>query len=219
MTTTDEYLALITSEHQDKPLYLETVTQSVEPLVKVQNVMAGIMQKYDIDTAVGVQLDVLGEWIGRSRFIETPIEGVYFEWQGTVATGWRSGVWRGIFDPVSGLVAMPDELYRLVLKAKIGANSWDGSIPAAYAIYQPLFPNNTVMILDNQDMTMTIAIAGAPLDPISQALLTGGYIPLKPEGVRIAGYIFPVVDAPLFGWDIENEAIDGWDIGQWGEEA
>jgi hypothetical protein len=194
------------------------IRAALEPIVATQNVIASIPEKFDLDTATGIQLDIVGEWIGRSRYIATPITGIYFEWSGTVATGWRSGVWRGKFDPSSGLVALPDEFYRLVLKAKVVANSWNGSIPSAYDAWSIVFQNNQILIQDNQDMSMVIGVTGEPLDPLLTALLQGGYIPLKPEGVKIDYYAIAPSGGKIMSWDTDNEFLGGWDEAEWAEE-
>ncbi len=67
-------------------------------------------------------------------------------------------------------------------------------------------------------MSMTVGIAGQPLDIVTRALLTNGYLPLKPEGVRINVYSITPVSGPLFAWDAESEALAGWDVGNWGIE-
>lgn len=49
------------------------------------------------------------------------------------------------------------------------------------------------------------------------ALLAGGYIPLKPEGVRVNYTIVTSVEgAPIFGFDVQNDLIAGFDVGAWG---
>ena len=58
--------------------------------------------------------------------------------------------------------------------------------------------------------------AGAPPSALFLALLTGGYIPLKPEGVRISYYVIPSQEGPLFGFDVQNHYISGFDSGLWG---
>ena len=160
MTTKEQYIALITSEHFDKENFVATVGAGVDPLAKLQSVMLGMPEDFDIDTAVGVQLDTLGIWIGRSRRIDTPLVGVYFAWDDLASDGWESGIWKGPFDPDSGLVDLPDDAYRVLLKAKIAANSWDGTIPGAYAIWSEIFTSSHLIIQDNQDMSMVVGIAG-----------------------------------------------------------
>lgn len=217
--TIDEYISLITNEHITAPKYIAMITAGVSPLKKIQDLISSLPQQFDIDSAVGVQLDAVGEWIGRSRRVAVPLVGVYFTWDDIDSTGWDSGTWKSDFDPDSGLTLLPDDAYRTLLKAKIAANNWDGSIPGAYAIWQQAFGNlSQIVIQDNQDMGFIIAIFGLPLDAVTFALLTGGYIPLKPEGVRIANYSVAPDNGAIFAWDIENDLLKGWDESSWPTE-
>ena len=214
--TTDEYLALITTEHQNRPKFIATVSASVSPFAKIQTVLRSFPRAFDIGTAVGQQLDGLGEWIGRSRRINEPISGVYMEWDTTAAVGWEAGVWKGQFDPNEGLVELPDDSYRLLLKAKIAANQWDGTIPGAYQVWEQVLTGSYLIIEDLQDMTMAIGVSGIPLSTLYTRLLTRGYLPLKPAGVRIRGYAVVPTKGVLFGWDVnESAAFAGWEIGNW----
>lgn len=218
--TIENYLNLITSEHRGKEKFEATVTVGVSPFAKIQDVLNGLPADFDIDTATGVQLDSVGAWIGRSRRIDTPLTGIYFTWEGLLSEGWDAGSWKGEFDPDSGLVDLPDDAYRTLLKAKIAANNWDGSIPQAYDIWLSAFGAESILLIqDNQDMSMVIAIAGERLDTIEQALLVNGYIPLKPEGVRVEYYAVAPSAGTLMAWDVTpNAALAGWDNGQWATE-
>jgi hypothetical protein len=215
----NKYTAKITSEHNQKPNYMGVVFNNTEPFASLQEFLNTYIGVFDLDAAVGMQLDQVGQWIGRSRYVDIPLTGVYFTWDDTVDVGWDSGVWKGPFDPDSGLIALPDDSYRTLLKAKVAANSWDGSIPGAYAIWNAAFSGQSyIVIQDNQDMSMTVGIAGQPLDIVTRALITNGYLPLKPEGVSINFYSITPVPGPLFAWDAESDALAGWDVGNWGIE-
>jgi hypothetical protein len=141
---------------------------------------------------------------------------VYFAWD-TSGLGWDQGVWYQTGNPVDNIVSLPDQQYRLLLKAVAAANSWDGTIPDAYRIWGILFAGTGygILIIDNQDMSMDLGLYGHIPDVVTTALLEGGYLDLRPEGVRIAHYILPTGDGPLFGLDIENVAISGLDVGSW----
>lgn len=217
--TLDDYLALVTSQHIDRPKFMASLRAALEQVQASVELLDDISEAFDIDTAIGWQLDILGEWIGRSRFIGVPIAGVYFSWDDTAAVGWDSGVWKGEFDPASGLTTLPDDSYRTLLKAKIAANRWDGTIPGAYEVWAGAFgTGNYLLIQDNQDMSMTVGIVGPPMSAVTKALLTGGYIPLKPEGVRV-NYVVSPDTGPLFAWDVVNGVtLDGWETGRWGIE-
>ena len=76
MASVDDYLALITAYHRGKPKFAAMVRAIVEPFVAIQDFIAHLPLDFDLDLAIGVQLDVVGEWVGRSRFIETPLPNV-----------------------------------------------------------------------------------------------------------------------------------------------
>lgn len=213
-----EYIALVTSEHRDRPKYIASLSAALEQVLAASTLLEAVNEAFDIDTAVGQQLDIIGEWVGRSRYIGVPLPNVYFTWGGTAALGWGSGVWKGQFDPVSGLASLGDEDYRILLKAKIAANHWDGTVPGAYEVWANIFDSDIeLLIQDNQNMTMTVGIVGPPLSAVTKALLTGGYIPLKPAGVRVNYKVSPD-GGPLFAWGISNgTTLAGWATGRWGE--
>ena len=115
---------------------------------------------YDVDTASGDQLDVDGAWVGRGRFVDSPLDGIYFEWNATKEVGWNAGQWKGTYDPTSGLVALDDDTYRALIKLQIAANIWDGTGEKAYTAWDATFEDSKIIIEDHQDMTVTIGIAG-----------------------------------------------------------
>lgn len=72
------YTDRITNYHAGKPKFFAHVDLSTRPLSDVSDAMSRLIPDFDIDTAVGVQLDVVGEWVGRSRRVATPVTGIYF---------------------------------------------------------------------------------------------------------------------------------------------
>lgn len=215
----DDYTKLVTSEHNDKPLFMAVVAALCQGLVDIGNQVTELPNDFDLDKAIGVQLDAVGLWVGISRVLPVPITGVYFAWDDTALTGWESGIWQGIFDPASGLTSLPDDQYRVLLRAKIAANRWDGSLVAAETIWNFLFGGTPeIIVQDNQDMSMTVAFYGPPLSAVQQALLLGGYFPLKPSGVRVNYYGVPVNAGPLFAWDVASTELQGWEQGSWVSE-
>jgi hypothetical protein len=182
---------------------------TVQPCADIATVVAGFPLAFDLDTAVGVQLDAVGLWIGQSRAIEVALD-VYFALDDP-DHGLDAGWLKGRYDPNTGLEILADEQYRLLLRAKIAINHWDGTIPTAYQSLSAVFPDHVIVIQDYGDMSMYIGLVGANLDSVSKALLTGGYLSVKPAGVRIVGYI--VHDGPLFGLDAQNTTIAGLDTG------
>lgn len=220
LVAVDDYLRLITSEHNQQPDFIAMLTAYFQPLVDAQNQALDLPTMFDLDFALGEQLDFIGLWIGRTRFLKTPITGVYFTYDD--GPGYDSGLYIGPFDPVTGLTRLPDEPYRTLLKATAAANQWDGTLPGAYAAYAIMLEGTgfAVLIYDYQDMSMAFALLGPGVpDAITRALFVGGYLNLKPAGVRVRDYIVSAnPDAPVFAYDIEtNPNIGGYDVGAYAE--
>lgn len=154
-----KYTDLITNYHAGKPKFFAHIDLSTRPIADVSKVVYGLVAAFDIDTAIGKQLDVIGEWVGRKRRVKKPITGVYFSWD-TDGLGWDQGVWQGPYDPDDGFLDLSDEIYRLVLKVKIAINHWDGQNDSLPGIIDAALAGSGIRmcIVDNQDMSISIWI-------------------------------------------------------------
>lgn len=211
-----DYLDLITSQHRRRPKFRGVAAAAIAPLASnIGFVDTSFLQAWDLDTAVGTQLDQVGEWIGTTRFIEKPITGYYFTWEDTVETGWEHGYWQGKYDPSTGVVALGDDIYRIVLYAKIASNNWDGTRETMEHVWNDAFGGSaTLSIIDHQDMSITLSLIGVSVDSFFEYILRSNRVPLKPEGVRIRKYI--VNKKKIFAFDLENARYAGFDVGEWG---
>lgn len=220
-----KYTELITNYHATKPLYFDHIDLSTRPLIDASNTMAGLITAFDIDEAVGVQLDTLGLWIGRSRTVSQPISGVYFSFD-TDGLGYDQGVWQGPYDPDSGYTTLSDDTYRIILKAKIAINNWNGQNDTLPDILDAATAGSglKMQIVDNQDMTISVwvfpdsDIADVSLELI--AAIRQGYLTVKAAGVWAGDIETPSVLTPsegnkFFGFDMDNEYIAGFDNGSW----
>ena len=216
--TLNDYLDLITSEHRSRRKFGGTVTTAVAPLVTVQDFIDSTMlPAWDIDTAVGAQLDQIGEWVGVTRSVELPLTGAYFSWDRTKDLGWEHGYWQGKYDPSTGIISLADHVYRAVLFAKIASNVWDGTMSTMSNIWDDTMGTmSKLIIMDHQDMSITLGLKGIAPNAVMTYVLISGRIPLKPEGVRIRKYV--IAKRQIFGFDIANDAIQGFDVGEWGTE-
>lgn len=219
MAQASDYTALITTEHADKPKFMAMMAVVAQCFADQINVAQSIPAAFDLDQAVGVQLDAVGLWAGIKRQVRTPLS-VYFSFD-TAGLGFDQGNWQGPYDPSTGLVSLDDDTFRTLIRAKIAANSWDGTVPGAAAAYANLFngSGSYIFIQDNQDMTMTVGVSGAIPSALLRALFSGGYLPLKPEGVRVNYLVPSVSNTSLFGFDVSNQWIAGFDSGSWAVAA
>lgn len=213
--TLGNYLDLITSQHRQKPKYHGVVASAVAPLaLAVGMVDTSALSAWDLDTAVGVQLDQVGEWIGTTRYLDTPLTNVYFTWDDQIITGWGHGYWQGQYDPNTGIVSLGDEIYRRVLYSKINSNNWDGSRESMEKIWNDVFGDQSALaVVDHQDMSISIILAGVPAGSMLDFILETEKIPLKPEGVRIRGYT--INPNRSFAFDKNTINLAGFDRADW----
>lgn len=197
MSTPLDYTGLITSEHSQRPKFVAMVGAVAGGFVDLRNFLGSLPGEFDPDTARWKQLDALGVRIGLDRNLQATTPGLFVQ-------------------APSGVAPLSDDDYSVLLRGKIGANKWDGTKAGALVDMQYLFPGTgaQVFYLDHQDMTITIAVAGAVLDAGMRQALVCGYLQARPEGV-LANYVFTSAAAPIFGFDLENDYIAGLDVGAW----
>lgn len=180
-----EYIDLITSQYQNSPKYKAWVERLLTPFVDIQNLALTLYTYFDIDTAVGKQLDILGDIVGAKRLLPfTPTEA----------------------DPLLG-----DEDYRFLLKSQILRNIWDGTNDDIYNLWEMLHPDIAISIRDNQDMTVNILFIGQ-VNQLQQEMIQYGMIIPKAQGVKMFyGFSLP----PLFSYDQDTEYFKGYDQANW----
>lgn len=152
------YLNRITSEHKVQPKFMGLVEARLKPFIDLFECLEEINESFDLDTAVGNQLDIIGEYIGVKRLLN--------------------------FQPEYADAVLSDPYYRMLLKARISLNNWDGSIEGIRKIWGDVFPEYEIQIVDNQDMTMEARIIGLR-SLFEGELVQHGYFTPKPIGVRV----------------------------------
>ena len=170
---------------------------SVAPLADLQAKLKQFQRDFDVDEAVGAQLDAIGKWVGIGRSIDIPISDYFFTWGGTDQVGWEAGVWEGYGDSRTKKYDLTDDMYRQLIKAKALLNSWKGNkgtTEEAYAVFnEALSQRDKVLIVDGE---------------LYQALFVLIFTWEDPErGWDVAEWA-EEAPYPFFSWDTENK---GWD--------
>jgi hypothetical protein len=215
----DEYVDLIPAANRSAPNFVSVVRGVTDPSLDLRSVLCDFGRWFDVSLAVGPQLDVVGEWVGVTRYVSDDI-APFFTF-GDPLLGFGQGVWKTTVNPPSGLFALDDTSYRSLIRSKIAANSWDGTMGSLPSILQILVEPDTgakLLVIDNQDMTMTIALSGDYPGSLIIALLRQGIFPVKPAGVAVNSRITTVFGSPVFGFGVNNDYIGGFGAGAWAEE-
>lgn len=164
--TADTYVARITPWQSTKAKFVATVRANVQPYADAQAVISTLPMAFDVDYAVGVQLDAVGMWIGRSRIVPVPLPNTFFS-VGIASLGVGLGYIKGAYDSETGLSILPDTLYRRLLRAKILANAWDGTPGGILAILRAYFTDiSTRIIIDVGAPALSPSLYFSVGDPI-----------------------------------------------------
>ncbi len=210
MAQASDYTALIPSANARQPKFLAMVAAAVQPFVDLINFYQALPAQFDLGQttagagyggggyggggfgpttlvlaqAAGAQLDIIGLWVGVSRFVAAPLEA-WFSFD-TANLGWDQGVWWDPFQPTSGSTALDDDTFRLLIQAKIAWNRWDGTTPSFYAILVALFNPLSVSITDNLNHSISITVSGPSRNAALKRLATNGLLPFIPVGVSVS---------------------------------
>ena len=182
----DYYLGIVTSEYRQSPRFIAWLTEVLQIIEDARACLDSMGSAFDLDLAIGAQLDILGAIAGVSRTVS-------FQPTGSVS-------------PV-----LDDASYRLLIKATIANNQWDGRIGSLYPIWRSLFPSGNITVVDNQNMSCTILLSGT-FTSILQDLIENGYIVPRPQAVEYT-YVFSTL--PVFGFDSNSAYVAGFDSGHW----
>lgn len=123
--------------------------------------------------------------------------------------GWDEGAWAA-----TDLTAVAnDDIYRLILRARIAEAHFDGTVPSILQIFQTIFGKTGIVffISDNQNMSCALTVFGAT-DSITRDLIMGGYVVPRPEGVNMS---VQIPSTKVMAWDIQDKNWGGWDNGYW----
>jgi hypothetical protein len=184
------YVRLLIFQYQ-LPKAQATIAILIKQLM-MDGLPTAVQNAFNVNTAVGPQLDTLGKYIGIPRNIgeTTPLpffgfvdyagggnENGFTDYDGSVNT-------EGIFYQYSysgqQRTNLSDDSYAFMMALKIVLNSSDGTLYSIQQFLNNLLPG-LVQVVDNQDMTLTYSINVKA--PVSPAVIEP-YLP-KPMGVGI----------------------------------
>jgi hypothetical protein len=192
------YADLLPMQYRDKPKARATIEILCQKAL-ADGLALDLANAFDIDTAVGAQLDIIGKYVGVSRYIQVPASFSYYGFRDYISghtqntngmqtyTGsLNAGILYKSYASIGqSSTAISDEGMRFIIKLQIISNHSDASF---YGIQHLLlqFFGDAITVVDNLDMTMTYSVLKTI--PVSIATITP-FLP-KPMGVGINVVIF-----------------------------
>lgn len=178
------------SQYRTKPKAVKWFNITRELGFDIYESIQIIRQMYCIERNSGAQLDIIGRILGASRQFDYEIDvqtSTYApDGEGAQYGNPESMYASGIMDTQGN---MGDDLYRLVLKARIVKNNRDATYDDILRTFNVLFPKvQNAFINDFEDMSYDITYVSVLSDLERWALLNVNLLP-KPAGVRLRYFV------------------------------
>ncbi|MCK9802081.1 DUF2612 domain-containing protein [Pseudomonas sp. MAFF 302030] len=179
----------IYAQYRDKPKAVAWYAIARAFGGSIEAAAQAVRKSYDIDTAVGEQLNVIGRIVvaPRSFVGAMPMNPGLFDLTDGDEFGDDEAMFSALTIDQDGQLS--DDLYRLVIKAKIVKNNGDATIENILDGMNFLLPKaNVLRVTDGEDMSFSIEFYGQITNLERFALLNAGLVP-KPQAVRFNGFL------------------------------
>lgn len=158
----DKYLQLILLEQQN-----------------VQVVLQQLMQERSIDTAIGKQLDIIGDIVGQPRELIEADFIPYFGFEGAfkaqsygdINNSSLGGYYRDLNQSLAGNVLLSDDQYRLFIKAKIFKNITRATPEETIKFIKFVFGAEKVQVTVDRGAEQALILVSEDLNQFEVALL------------------------------------------------
>ncbi|PPS62625.1 DUF2612 domain-containing protein [Pseudomonas sp. BRM28] len=200
----------IYAQYRDKPKAVDWYAIARKLGGSLEDAAEAVRKSYDIDNVLGEQLNVIGRIVvaPRSFVGSMPMNPGLFDLTDGDEFGDDEAMFSALTIDQDGQLS--DELYRLVIKAKIVKNNGDATIENILDGMNFLLPKADVLrVTDGEDMSFSIEFYGQITNLERFALLNAGLVP-KPQAVRFNGFLegfdmveFDDVDAEFGDEDAE----------------
>ena len=75
MLVKEEYYDLITSEHRLRSNFMNLIEKVTTPLFDISYLLSQMENIFDINFAEGDQLDIIGSYVGATRYVDFELNG------------------------------------------------------------------------------------------------------------------------------------------------
>lgn len=194
--TSQQYLDLITSEHNQQPQFMALVNLIAGAIGDTTAAITSLTAAFDLDQAVGVQLDAIGLWVGQPRVITNVLLLGFFGFAdnaaaltfGEISNPSIGGVFYEQDATYQQSTTLSDSDYRTILRARIVRNQSNGTLGAVEQALSFIF-NVPAKVSDIGNLSLAIIIS-APITQTQQALLSTLDLLPRPAGVSIGSITY-----------------------------
>lgn len=184
--------SLVATQYVESAKFLSTLAAVMAQVQDLENALLSLQEISDVDTAEGVNLDVIGDIVGVTRYIPASVLIPFFGFSDTLAgltfgEEGSAGIGGRLYDDGEPYVAtsvLADPEYRLLIKAKIIKNHAIGTNNDVIEGLNFIFSGTLSVVEDNGGMKVDIGI-GRPITYTEKILVRQLDILPRPAGVKL----------------------------------
>ena len=180
----------IYAQYADKPKAVAWLNITPTLSDEIAAVYNDVRSSYDIDQAVGEQLDVIGRIVVLDRGFESFVKfdpDTYFGGSGDACQfGGVDSQFESTGTTINDQVS--DAIFRVLIRAKIAKNNSDATIDGIAKALSYITESSPIRVVDNEDMTMSVSF-GSELTDIERFVFNTFDVVPRPQGVGFLGYV------------------------------
>ena len=194
--------------------YIKALMSEANP---IEMALFDTLTKRGIDTAEGVQLDILGDIVGQSREIVDASALTFFGYVGapTNVGGYGSARYLSEGESTIGTRDLTDEEYRLFIRARVAKNHSSGTINDTVNLVSFIVGSTNIIVTDGTEpATFSVGVLEDDITANAKIFISQSDLIPKPAGVQIDKlFTFPSTGA--FAYAGASGTIAGYNVGQY----
>ena len=196
MTFESEYVNLLIKQYWEKPKAAAEIAMKASSWRRSFDWLSSFENEFDLDSATGDRLDIIGRIVGIGRNIPYSIPKIAFGFdENPNSRGFDDlfsplddrAPFQDLFESASTELVLDDNAYRQFIRAKIAKNTFGPYLSGNdFLSIQDAVINifgGLAYVTDNYDMTLTLHVSSVFNSVTLDSILKMSLIP-KPQGVR-----------------------------------
>ena len=180
----------IYAQYSDKPKAVQwyNITPSLGD--EISNAYELVRSTYDIDAAVGAQLDVIGRIVVIDRGFESLVVFEPDTYFGGIGLASQFGGVDSQFESTGEVLSseVSDAVFRILIRAKIAKNNSEATMDGVVDALSYITSSSPIQVIDNENMTMSVSF-GSELTDIERFVFNTFDVVPRPQGVQFLGYV------------------------------
>lgn len=180
----------IYAQYRDKPKAVAWYNIVPSLADEIESAYEAVRMSYDIDAAVGQQLDVIGRIVVIDRGFESFVAFEPDTYFGADNDESQFGGISAQFQSVGGVLTqqVSDAIFRTLIRCKIARNNSDATLDDIATALEFITGSDDIRVVDNEDMSFSVSF-GSELTDIQRLVFSTFDVLPRPQGVRFLGYV------------------------------